>query len=92
MLFLHSKYIIMKNYYVAKFRVIVEGEDYSIETISGQNYDPNTVKGKAKEKVIKDNPGKRVEAVLLEKVDMDLEEYKKATGGTPGWLGGPAAD
>lgn len=82
----------MKNYYIAKFRVIVNGQDHSIETVSGQGYDPNIVKGKAEQRVRNDNPGKRISAVLIEKVDMDLEEYKKATGGTPGWLCGHAAD
>lgn len=82
----------MKNYYVAKFRVMVNGQDHSIETVSGQGYNPNIAKGEAEERVRKDNPGKHVAAVLLEKVDMDLEEYKKIIGGTPGWLGGPAAD
>ena len=82
----------MKKYYIAKFNVIVNGQNYSIETVSGMGYNPNIVKGKAEEKARKDNPGKHVAAVLIEKIDMDLEEYKKATGGTPGWLGGPAAD
>jgi len=82
----------MKNFYIAKFRVIVNGQDHSIETVSGQNYDPNIVKGKAEERVRKDNPGKHVTGVLIEKIDMDFEEYKNAMGGTPPWIGGPAAD
>lgn len=82
----------MKNYYIAKFRVIVDGKDYSIETVSGAGYNPNIVKGTAEERVRKENPGKQVTAVLLEKIDMDLEEYKKATGGNPPWLGGPKSE
>lgn len=78
----------MKNYYIAKFRIIVNGQDHSIETVSGSGYNPNIVKGKAEEIVRKNNPGKQVTAVLIEKIDMDLEEYKKATGGTPPWLRG----
>lgn len=38
----------MKNYYLAKFRIIVNGQDHSIETVSGLGYDPNIVKGIAK--------------------------------------------
>jgi hypothetical protein len=76
----------MKNYYIAKFRVIVDGQDHSIETVSGLRYDPNIVKGKAEERIRKDNPGKQVTAILIEKIDMNLEEYKKATGGNPPWL------
>ena len=82
----------MKNYYLAKFRVMVDGQDHSIETVNGQGYEPNIVRGIAEERVRKDNPGKRIAAVLIEKIDMDLEEFKNVTGGTPGWLGGSAAD
>lgn len=78
----------MKNYYIAKFRVIVDGKNYSIETVSGSGYNPNIVKGKAEEKARKENPGKQVISELLEINHMDLEEYKAATGGTPSWLGG----
>ncbi|SFW88097.1 hypothetical protein [Chitinophaga sancti] len=78
----------MKNYFVAKFRVLVDGKDHSLETVSGAGYDPNVAKRSAEERVRKENPGKQVAAVLVEKVDMDLEEYKKAIGGTPPWLGG----
>ncbi len=77
----------MKNYYIAKFRVIVDGQDHSFQTVSGLGYDPNIAKEKAKERVRKDNLGKQVTAVLMEKTDMDIEEYKKATGGNPPWLG-----
>lgn len=82
----------MKNYYIAKFRIIVDGKDHSIETVSGSGYDQNIVKGKAQERARKDNPGKQVAAVLLEKIDMDLEEYKKATGSNPPWLRGPKGE
>jgi hypothetical protein len=70
----------------------VDGKDYSIETLSGLGYNPNIAKDKAEERARKDNPDKQIAAVLIEKIDMDLEEYKKVFGGTPGWLGGPAAD
>jgi hypothetical protein len=78
----------MKNYYIAQFRMIVEGEDDCIETVSGAGYDPNIAKGTAEKRVMERNPGKRIAAVLISKKDMDLEEYKKATGGNPPWLGG----
>ncbi len=67
--------------------MIVDGKDHSIETVSGLNYDPNIAKGTAERRVRELNPGKPVAAVLISKTDMDLEEYKKATGGNPPWLG-----
>ena len=75
----------MKNYYIAKFRVIVDGQDHSFQTVSGLGYDPNIAKEKAKERVRKDNLGKQVTAVLMEKTDMDIEEYKSKfqTGSLP---------
>ncbi len=78
----------MKNFYVVTFRIIVDGIDYSIETVSGMGYDPNIVKRKAEESARKDNPQKQIASVLIEKKDMDLEEYKKLIGGNPNWLGG----
>jgi hypothetical protein len=77
----------MKNYYIAEFRVFVDGKDESIETVSGLNYDPNIVKGIAENRVRELNPDKKIAAVLIRKRDMDLEEYKIATGGNPPWLG-----
>ena len=38
----------MKNYYIAKFRVIVDGQDHSFQTVSGLGYDPNIAKEKPK--------------------------------------------
>jgi hypothetical protein len=78
----------MKNYYVAQFRMIVDGKDLSIEIVSGLNYDPNIAKGTAESRIRELYPGKPVAAVLISKADMDLEEYKKATGVNPPWLGG----
>lgn len=78
----------MKSYYVAKFRVIVEGKDDSIETVSGLGYDPNIAKGTAERRARERNPGKRIAIILIDKKDMDLEEYKETTGGNPPWLGG----
>jgi hypothetical protein len=79
----------MKNYYIAQFRVIVDGIDDSIETVGGLGYDPNIVKGIAEKRAREKHPEKRIAVVLLSKKDMDLEEFKIATGGNPGWLGGP---
>lgn len=79
----------MKNYYIAKFRMIVNGQDHSIESVSGSNYNPNIVRGIAEDRVRKDNPGKTVTGVLIDKTDMDLEEFKTATGRTPTWFSGP---
>ena len=78
----------MKNYYVAQFRMIVDGKDHSFETVSGLGYDPNVAKGTAERRVRELNLGKQVAAVLISKKDMDLEEYKNVIGGNPPWLGG----
>jgi hypothetical protein len=78
----------MKNYYIAEMRVFVDGQDNSIEIVSGLNFDLNAVKRTAEERVREHNPGKTITSVLISKKDMDLDEYKKATGGNPPWLGG----
>lgn len=79
----------MKNYYIAQLRVFVVGQDNCIETVSGLGYDLNNVKATAERRVRERNPGKKIASVLISKTDMDLDEYKKATGGNPPWLGGP---
>ena len=77
----------MKNYYIAEVRVLVDGQDSSIEIVSGLGFNLNAVKRTAEGRVRGRNPGKGITSVLLNKTDMDLEEYKKATGGNPPWLG-----
>lgn len=77
----------MKNDYIAELRVFVDGQDDSIEAVSGLGFDPNVVKRTAEDRVRERNPGKKIASVILSKQDMDLEEYKKATGGNPPWLG-----
>ena len=68
----------MKNYYIAKFRVIVDGQDHSFQTVSGLGYDPNIAKEKAKERVRKDNLGKQVTAVLMDEVVEGVRTVKIA--------------
>jgi hypothetical protein len=77
----------MKNYYIAEVRVIVDGQDHSIEIVSGLGFDPNVVKRTAEDRIRQQNPGKRITSIVINKKDLDLEEYKKATGGNPPWLG-----
>lgn len=81
----------LKDYYVATFKVFVEGEVF-FETVTGQRYEPNIVKGFAESRARERFPDKNIAVVLHQKDDMTLEEYKKVIGGTPGWLGGKAAD
>jgi hypothetical protein len=78
----------MKDYYIAQVRVIIDGNESVIIPISGQGYNPNVVKSSAERKVREHNAGKKITSVILDKVDLDLEEYKKVIGGNPPWLGG----
>lgn len=78
----------MKDYYVAQARVIIDGRESVIVTISGQGYNPNMVKSSAEKRVREFHKGKIFTSVILSKDDYDLEEYKKIIGGNPPWLGG----
>lgn len=78
----------MKDYYLAKFRVLVDGQAICIETVSGLKYDPNIAKATEEGRVRERNPDKKIATVLISKTDMDLEEYKIAKDGYPPWLGG----
>lgn len=78
----------MKNYYLANVQVIIDGKESVVVPVYGQGYNPNAVKVSAEEKMRQQHPGKTITSVILNKQDMDLEEYKKATGGNPPWLGG----
>jgi len=82
----------MKNYYIAEVQVIVDGQNNSIEVVSGLGFEPNVVKRTAEDRVRAVNPGKMIASVIISKRDMDLEEYKKATGGTPPWFKGSMED
>lgn len=82
----------MKNYYIAEVQIIVDGQINSIEVVSGLGFEPNVVKRTAEDRVRNVNPGKKITSVIVSKKDMDLEEYKKATGGTPPWLFGSKGD
>lgn len=79
----------MKDYYIAKLRVFVDGQDNSIEIVSGLNFDLNRAKRTAEGRIREQHPGQTITSILIDKIDMDLEEYKKATGGNSPWLGGP---
>ena len=77
----------MKNYYLAQVRVIIDGEENIVVPIAGQVYNPNAVKKSAEEKVREHNEGKKITSVILSKVDLDIDEFRKVTGGNPTWLG-----
>jgi len=49
----------MKDYYIARVQVIIEGEQSIIVPISGQTFDPNMVKRSAENKVREHNPRKK---------------------------------
>lgn len=76
----------MKDYYVAKVNVIIDGAEGIIVPISGQNYDPNVVKGSAISRAKETHEGTKFAAVILTVDHYDLEEYKQIIGGTPPWL------
>lgn len=78
----------MKNYYIAQVRVIIDGSASVIIPISGQGYDPNVVKNSAERRVREYSKGKKITSVILSKGDLDLDQFKKATGGNPPWLAG----
>lgn len=77
----------MKNYYIAQVRVIIDGEESIIVPIAGQTFNPNVVKKSAEERARESNPGKKITSVILDKVDLDIEEFREATGNNPSWLG-----
>lgn len=77
----------MKNYYIAQVQVIIDGEETVIIPIAGQGYDPNAVKRSAEGKVRENNAGKKITSVILEKVDLDIDEFRQTTGDNPSWLG-----
>ncbi len=77
----------MKNYYIAKVQVIIDGYETVIVPIAGQGYNPNAVKNSAEERVRENNKGKKITSRILEKVDLDIEEFRKITGDNPSWLG-----
>lgn len=78
----------MKTYYSAEVKVIIDGKESIVVPISGQGYDPNAVKRAAEERVRAQYPNQEITSIILSKQDMDLDEYKKLTGGNPPWLGG----
>lgn len=82
------KQISMKDFYVAQVRVIIDRNESVIIPISGQGYNPNVVKESAENKVRQLYKNKKITSIIISKVDMHLEDYKKATGGNPPWLGG----
>ncbi|MEJ0106209.1 MAG: hypothetical protein WDO19_28280 [Bacteroidota bacterium] len=78
-----------KTFYVAQVHVFVDGQLHSTQVVSGQGFNMNIVKGTAEQRVRAQQPaGTKVSSVFLSKQDMDLEEFKTATGGNPPWLGG----
>ena len=77
----------MKNYYIAQVQVFIDGKEGLIVQINGQGYNPNVVKKSAEEKVWEHNKDKKITSVILSKVDLDIDEYRKATGDDPAWLG-----
>jgi hypothetical protein len=77
----------MKNYYIAQVQVIIDGEETVVVPIAGQGYDPNAVKRSAEGQVRENNEGKKITSVILDKVDLDIEEFREATGNNPSWLG-----
>lgn len=77
----------MKNYYVDKVNVIINGSESVIEVIAGSGYDLNVVKRVA----IKRAKGKfpyseKFTAVLISHEEYTYEEYKTVTGSNPGWI------
>ena len=77
----------MKNYYIAQVQVIIDGQETIIVPITGKGYDPNAVKRSAEDIVREHNEGKKITSVILSKVDLDIDEYRKTTGANPTWLG-----
>lgn len=77
----------MKNYYIAEVRVIIDGGESVIVKISGQGYDPNFVKKSAEDIVREQNKGKNITSVILNKIDLNIDQYRQATSGNPAWLG-----
>lgn len=77
----------MKNYYVDKVNVIVNGTESVIEVIAGSGYDLNVVKRVAIERAKERFPNsEKLAAVLISHEEYSYEEYKTVTGSNPGWI------
>ncbi|MPL56602.1 hypothetical protein SDC9_02088 [bioreactor metagenome] len=77
----------MKNYYIARVNVIVDGNESVIETVAGLGYDLNVVKRVAIRRVKERFPNsENFAAVLISNDAYNYDDYKKMTCGNPGWI------
>jgi len=76
----------MKDHYIDKVNVIIDGENCQIVTIIGTKYNPDIVKNKAILMVKDSFPNSKITAVISEHNDVTLEEYKKITSSNLPWF------
>lgn len=77
----------MKNYYLDKINVIVDGTESVMEVVAGSGYDLNVVKRVAVRRVKERFPySENFAAVLISHEEYNYEEYKVVTGSNPGWI------
>ena len=76
----------MKNHYIDKVNVIIDGENWEIITIAGTRYNPNIVKNKAISIAKESFPNSMINAIIIEHTPVTLEEYKNLTGSNLPWF------
>jgi hypothetical protein len=77
----------MKNYYLDKINVIVDGNESVIEVVAGSGYDLNVVKRVAIRRVKERFPdSENFTGVLISHEEYTYEEYKTITGSNPSWI------
>lgn len=77
----------MKNYYLDKINIIIDGTESEIEVVAGSGYDLNVVKRVAVRRVKERFPdSENFATVLISHDEYTYEEYKAVTGSNPGWI------
>lgn len=76
----------MPQHYIATVNVSIDDNDKLVVPVVGFDFEMNSVKKTAEDKVKEQNPGKRITSVLLNKRDLDLAEYVEIIGSNSAWL------
>lgn len=76
----------MKNHFIDKISIIIDGKDIEIVTVTGKIYNPNSIKDKAINMVKESFPNSKLSSVIIEHTDLTEEEYKNIDGSNLTWF------
>ncbi len=76
----------MPHHYIATVNVSIDDHDSLVVPVVGFDFEMNSVKKTAEDKVKELNPGKRITSVLLNKRELDITEYAEVIAGNSPWL------